>query len=58
MTYETPIHPKRHLVMRRNWALEPQQHAIDSGQYHNNMNPQQFGQLKSTEAFNQTPLEG
>jgi hypothetical protein len=57
-TCETPLHPKRHLVMRRNWAQEPQEHAIEGGMYRKNMNPEQFKQLRSTEAFNHTPLEG
>ena len=56
-TCETPTEPKRHYVMRRNWAQEPQDHAIHTGMYHGNLSSTQFAQLRLTEQFNLTPLE-
>lgn len=43
--------------MRRNWAQEPQDHAIQTGMYHGRLSSTQFAQLRSTEQFNLTPLE-
>jgi hypothetical protein len=57
-----PIHPKQHLVMPRNFNLEPQQHQINRYAYRGHtfgdiVNPWILGQLRSTEQFNVTPEE-
>lgn len=58
---QTPLHPKRHIVMKRNWSLEPQEHQLEHNAYakqtYRVMNPWIMQQLQTTEKFNRTPSE-
>lgn len=57
-----PTVPKRRLVMRRVWGMEPESHQIDRNRYHGNLyrgsvNPWAMRQLVSAEQFNVTPAD-
>lgn len=62
MKHAFPLIPKRRLVARRAWDMEPESHQIVRDQYRGSVyrgtiNPWIIRQLASTEQFNNTPSD-